>query len=105
VVFFIVNHRQREFGIRRALGADTTGIIALIVRAALLIVAGGTLIGLAMAFGLSRVLESRLFGVGSLDPFAYLGAAGVVLLAAVLACLAPTRVALRSDPVTVLRSE
>jgi predicted permease len=102
-VFFMVNTRRREFSIRRALGADAAGVVRLIARAASTMVTTGTVIGVVVAFGLARVLQSRLFGVGSLDPAAYVGAVGVVVLAAVLACLTPARAALRVDPVQILR--
>lgn len=104
-VFFMVNVRRREFSIRRALGADAAGVVGLILRAASTMVVTGTGIGLVAAFGLARVLQSRLFGVGSLDPAAYLGAVVVMLLAAALACLSPARAALGVDPVTVLREQ
>ena len=72
---------------------------------ALTIVVGGTALGLVAGYALSRILQSRLFGVGVLDITSYGGAAALLALVAVLACLAPARAALRADPVATLRQE
>jgi predicted permease len=104
-VYLMVNARRREFSIRRALGADGLGVVGVIVRAAAVMVGAGSAIGLVAAFGLARVLQSRLFEVGSSDPVAYLGALAVVVVAAALACLIPARAALEVDPVNILREQ
>jgi ABC-type antimicrobial peptide transport system permease subunit len=101
----MVASRMKEFGIRRTLGADAVRILELVARSALLIVAVGTAAGLLVAYPLAGVLQSRLFGVGTLDVTSYLGAAALLVLAALAACAAPARAALRVDPVTALREE
>jgi ABC-type antimicrobial peptide transport system permease subunit len=65
----------------------------------------GTVLGLAGAFALVRVLESRLFGIDTLDAASYLAAVLVFTATSALAITAPTRNALRVDPLEALRSE
>jgi predicted permease len=105
VIAFTVAGRRRELGIRLALGADGQEIAGLVARYALGIVAFGTVAGLAAAYGLSRLLESRLFGVAPADPASYAGSALLFAAVAAVACWAPTRSAMRVDPVVTLRSE
>jgi ABC-type lipoprotein release transport system permease subunit len=57
------------------------------------------------AYGLSRLVENRLFGVGAVDLPSYLGAAGLIAAVAVLACVAPARAAVLTDAVETLRRE
>lgn len=96
---------ERGSAIRLALGADGQEIAGLVARYALGIVAFGTVAGLAAAYGLSRLLESRLFGVAPADPASYAGSALLFAAVAAVACWAPTRSAMRVDPVVTLRSE
>ena len=105
VIAFAVAGRKREFGIRLALGADGARIVRLALGSAFAIVSGGTALGLVGAYGLSRVLESRLFGVQAVDAASYTGAAVLLAVVALLACWAPARAALRVDPVATLRQE
>jgi putative ABC transport system permease protein len=105
VIAFTAAGRTREFGIRLALGAEAARIGRLVLRDAVGIVVLGTAFGLLGAWGLSALLQSRLFGVGRLDPLSY--GAAVLLFAAVaaLACWTPARAAMRVDPVETLKSE
>ena len=105
VVAFTMAGRRRELGIRLALGADGRKIVGLVARYALGIVGLGTATGLAAAYGLSRLLESRLFGVAPADPASYAGSALLFAAVAAAACWTPTRSAMRVDPVVTLRSE
>ena len=76
-----------------------------ILRQMLRPVAVGLAIGMAAAAGAARVLQAVLFGVSPFDPIAYLAAPLVMLAVAAVATWLPTRQALRTDPVTTLRSE
>jgi predicted lysophospholipase L1 biosynthesis ABC-type transport system permease subunit len=105
VVAFGVTGRRREFAIRSALGADSTRIGNLVFRSAATMVVLGTALGLAGAYGISTLIESRLFGVEAVDPGSYLGAAGLLAAVAFLACWIPARAAVRVDPVATLRQE
>ncbi len=97
--------RKREFGIRLALGADGPRILRLVFRSAAMIVGWGTVLGVAGAYGLSRVIESRLYGVTPVDMISYVGAVALFSIVTVLACWAPGAAAVRVDPVATLRTE
>ena len=63
------------------------------------------MVGLAGAWGVSRLLQGSLFGVTGSDGITYLGSAGMFLLVAFFACLLPARRAAKADPVVALRCE
>jgi ABC-type antimicrobial peptide transport system permease subunit len=100
-----VERRRRELGVRLALGASTTGVLALVLREGVLLAAGGLLAGLAGAIALSRRLESLLYGVSATDPATFATIAVVALAVAAAACLVPAVRAIRVDPVTALRAD
>jgi ABC-type antimicrobial peptide transport system permease subunit len=77
----------------------------MIMRQGLGLVAIGAVIGLAGAFGLTRVLESQLFGVGVTDPLTYGAVTGLLIGVAALATIVPALRATRVDPIVALRSE
>jgi putative ABC transport system permease protein len=99
-----VVERNREFGIRLAVGAERRQIIQLVLRSALVLIAVGTPLGIALAAVLARVLESRLFGVSPGDPRIYAAAIAALLAVVVGASLAPAIAASRANPADVLRS-
>jgi predicted permease len=105
LVGFGVALRTREFGIRAALGAEPRSILRLVLREAVALGTVGVGLGLAGAALGSRVIQSRLYGVGALDPVSYAGAAGVLALVALIASLRPARMASRVDPGKALRYE
>jgi predicted permease len=100
-----VARRTREIGIRMALGAPRREVLRLFVARGLALVAAGGAIGVAAAIGITRYLESLLYGVRPTDPWT-LGAAIVALAAVgVIACSVPARRAMRVDPMVALRYE
>jgi len=100
-----VARRRREIAIRLALGADQGKIIGLILRRALGIVLGGVLAGTAIALVGAEAIRSILFGISALNPALYAGAAGVLIVVAILAGLVPARRAAKTDPVSSLRAD
>jgi putative ABC transport system permease protein len=105
VMAFTVEQRTREIGIRMALGAGEWDVLKLVVRQALLLIAGGLVLGLAGAIALTRFLTSELWEVKATDPVTF-GAVSLLLVSvAALACLIPTRRAVRVDPKVALRYE
>lgn len=105
VVAFSVARRTREIGIRAALGARRSDILRLVLSQTALPVGLGLAVGLAGAFGLSRLLGGMLYEVGSTDPLSYVAAGLLLGGVAALAAYLPARRATKVDPVVALRYE
>ena len=105
LIAFVVAGRRRELAVRIAVGAAAWRIVRLVLRSASAFVVGGTVLGLGGAYVMSRALQSRLFGVGPLDPASYLAAATLLGLVAGAACAIPAWRAVHVDPVATLRDE
>jgi putative ABC transport system permease protein len=105
VIAYAVSQRRREIGIRLALGAQAREIRALFVRRGLVPGAAGLAIGLGGALGLTRLMESLLFGISPLDPVTFVAVPLGLAAAAVLASYLPARRATAVDPVKTLRAE
>ena len=105
VISYATALRTKEIGIRTALGAAKSSILLLVLAKGIVLAFVGAAIGLAAAFGLTRLMSSLLFGVSPLDPFLFSGAGLVSLAAALLACLVPARRATDVDPLICLRYE
>jgi putative ABC transport system permease protein len=100
-----VVERNREFGIRLAVGAGPREIVGLVLRSALCIVVVGAPLGCALALMLALGLRNRLFGVTPLDFSAYVAAIGALVLVVLAATLWPAYSASRANPSEVLRAE
>jgi ABC-type antimicrobial peptide transport system permease subunit len=98
-----VNRRRAEIGIRMALGAPASGVLALVFRRAGGLIAAGIVAGAALSWWAARYVESMLFGLDARDPLAFAAAAGVLLAAGLVAAWLPARRAARLDPAAVLR--
>jgi putative ABC transport system permease protein len=102
---YAVAQQTQELGIRMALGADRHHVMQLIVKQGMTPALVGVLAGLAVAFGVTRVLGSLLYGVKASDPLTF-GTVSIVLAAvALVATYIPARRAVRVDPVIALREE
>jgi ABC-type antimicrobial peptide transport system permease subunit len=105
LVAYRTAQRRREVGIRLALGARRTGIMAVVLRRGLALVALGAASGLVAATLLGRLVADALHGVSPYDPRTYLAATAGVLLAGLAACWLPASRASRISPVEALRHE
>ena len=105
VVSYMVTLRQKEIGIRMALGAERATVLRLVLRQSVVPVVLGCVLGAAGAAAVGSLVRSRLYGVSGMDPVAFGLAAALLLLTMVGASLAPARRAAHVDPVTVLRTE
>ncbi len=102
---YYVSVRAHEIAVRVALGAGAAAVVRLILRRGFLLVAAGIAIGLAVAAGVTRVIESLLYGVEPIDPVTFASASLFFVFAALVACLIPALRALRVDPATALHAE
>ncbi|MFW6201955.1 MAG: FtsX-like permease family protein, partial [Gemmatimonadota bacterium] len=105
VMAYLVSERTREFGIRTALGADARSVLGLVMRQAVAVAGVGVALGVIGATQLTRLIESRLYGVTRLDPMTFALAAAVLAAAVLVASWIPARRATRVDPMVALREE
>ncbi len=105
VMAHLVVQRTREIGIRIALGALPREILALVLSQGAWLAALGIVAGLIGALGATRLLAGLLFGVGPTDPATFVATAAALAFVAVIASLLPALRAVRTDPITALRSE
>lgn len=102
---YVVGRREREIGIRAALGATPASIVRLMLQRAERLTGAGLLLGLLLCAVVTGGLAGLLYETGPRDPLTLAGAAVVLGLAAMLAAFGPARRAARVDPATVLRVE
>jgi predicted permease len=105
VMSYVVAGRTREIGLRMALGAQSGNVRGLILRQGMTLALIGSVIGLAIAFGATRLLKSVLYGVSASDPITFVGVTFLLAAVALLACWLPARRATRVDPMIALRAE
>jgi ABC-type antimicrobial peptide transport system permease subunit len=104
VVAYSVAQRTAEFGIRAALGARASDLVALVVGQGLRLVAAGVAIGLVASLLLVNSIKSLLFGISAFDPITFIGVPLVLGGMALLACYVAARRAARIDPAHALRN-
>jgi putative ABC transport system permease protein len=102
---FTVTQRQREIGVRMALGAQRFEILNLVVGQGMRLVLTGAFIGLLGSFALTRVLTGVLFKVAPTDPLTFVTVTFSLCVVALLACYIPARRATKIDPMAALRYE
>ncbi len=105
VVSYAVAQRTREIGIRMALGAQKTGILAMILRQGLMLLIAGVVLGIAGALGLTRFLSSYLYDVSATDPAVFVAIPILLAFVTLLASYIPARRASKIDPMEALRYE
>jgi putative ABC transport system permease protein len=105
VMAYITSERTHEIGIRMALGAQRFDTLRMVLRQSFTLVAAGVALGILASVGLTRLLETMLFGVHATDVLTYAGVVGLLIVAASLASFLPARRAMKVDPMVALRYE
>jgi putative ABC transport system permease protein len=100
---YSVQQRTQEIGIRVALGASRGEMLRLVMKQGLVLAGIGVVIGLAIAYGVTKVLASLLFGIKSTDPLTFVAVATVLLVVAFVASYIPARRAATTSPTEALR--
>src|SRR5437588_96625 len=100
-----VSRRTREIGIRAAMGAQQRDVFRLVVGHGVVLVIVGAVVGTAGALGLTRYLQSLLYGVRPTDPITFVAVGLLLSLVSLAACYLPARRAMRVDPMVALRYE
>jgi predicted permease len=102
---YSVEQRLQEIGIRVALGASRADVLRLMVLQGMKLAAIGIVLGLAAAYGATRVLSTLLFGVKANDPYTFVAVAGMVAMVAIVATMVPARRAAGIAPSVALRHQ
>jgi predicted permease len=105
VISYSVTQRRPEIGMRMALGAQWQDIVRMVVGHGARLALIGIAIGIAVAFALTRLMKSLLFGVSATDPITFIAVSVLLILVAVAACYIPARRAMRVDPMVALRHD
>jgi predicted permease len=105
VLSYLVGQRTAEIGVRMALGAQRSDVLAMILRDGARMTMVGAAIGIAAALGLTQLMASMLFGVKPTDPLTFIAVVVVLCAVALLSCYVPARRAMKVDPMVALRYE
>jgi len=105
VMSYFVNERTREFGIRVALGAQSSDVLGMVLMTGLRLSLIGVGIGTVLAVGAMYAIAALLYEVKPWDPLTYAAVGGTLTTVALLACLLPARRATKVDPIGALRCE
>jgi ABC-type antimicrobial peptide transport system permease subunit len=105
VLAYTTSCRTQEIGIRMALGASRSDVLAMVLRMGFQLIAVGVVLGLIVSVALGRVLATQLWGVSAYDPWTLVAVPVLLLSTGLIACWLPARRAASVDPLVALRYE
>jgi putative ABC transport system permease protein len=105
VMSYSVTQRTHEIGIRMAIGARPSDVFRMVLGHGMKLTLIGVAVGLGLAFAVTRLMQTMLFGVAPTDTATFVTIAGIVIVIASLACYLPGRRATKVEPVISLRYE
>ncbi len=105
VTAYSVSAREREMGVRIALGAQPGAVLRLILRDGLILTGAGLALGVLASWASLRALKSQLYDVSATDPLTFIVISLLLIAVALLACYLPARRATKVDPMVALRTE
>lgn len=105
VMAYNVSLQTREIGIRMALGAQQGDVLRGVLRRGAVLIGAGLVLGVAMAWGVTRLIRNQLWQVKPTDPWTFGAVIVIVVIVGLLACAAPARRATEVDPLVALRDE
>jgi predicted permease len=105
VISYRTQLRTHEIGIRMALGASRADVLRLVLMQGLRLTAAGLVLGLALAFGLTRFIAGMLYGVSAMDPSTVIAVIALLGSIALLACYLPAHRAMRVNPMSAIREQ
>ena len=105
VISYVVGRRTREIGLLMALGAQRGDVMRMVLGEGARLALAGVSVGMAGAFGLTKLMENELFGVSARDPLTFGAVTLLLIFVALVACYIPARRAMRIDPAVALRCE
>jgi putative ABC transport system permease protein len=104
VMALVVSERTQEMGVRLALGAAPSEVLAMVVRQAVTLAGTGVVAGIAITTALTPLMASQLYGVPPIDPVTYVAVPLLLVVVATVAALVPGRRAMRIDPVRAMNA-
>jgi len=105
VLSYLVARRTHEIGIRLAVGADRSQVLAMVLKQGLTLAGAGIAVGMIAAFLLTRLMQSLLYQVGPSDPITFSVVTAALILVSLLASALPAYRATRVSPLIALRTE